>query len=149
MQRRLPRLVPDFGGCPWPRHGVAEAERSAQILFAYFHPWCLAAEHADDLAPLLGDLRGDAPSWSAALEAWFARGALHEEARRHLASFLNVIAARPPDEEEQEGDSEAANRAVRVELPLPPQWLPLARGAGPERTCARPRLLHRWASRHC
>ena len=30
MCRRLPPLVPDFGGCPWPRHGAAEAERWAR-----------------------------------------------------------------------------------------------------------------------
>ena len=34
-------MVPQFKGCPFPKHKPGSAEQNAKISMVYFHPWTL------------------------------------------------------------------------------------------------------------
>ena len=97
----------------------ADPDRTAKILFAYFHPWALDPEVADDLSPLPTALPGEGQTWMEALQAWLEAGALHREAQRHLASFLNVTATQPGEATTAEAAEEDADLE---ELTLEDAW---------------------------
>ena len=41
LQRRRRPMVPQFKGCPLPKHKPGSAEQNAKISMVYFHPWTL------------------------------------------------------------------------------------------------------------
>jgi len=41
LQRRRRPMVPQFKGCPLPKHKRGSAEQNAKITMVYFHPWTL------------------------------------------------------------------------------------------------------------
>jgi len=41
LQRRRRPRVPQFKGCPLPKHKRGSAEQNAKITMVYFHPWTL------------------------------------------------------------------------------------------------------------
>eukprot|EP00959_Pyramimonas_sp_CCMP1952_P196476 4108018-Pyramimonas_sp.AAC.1 len=47
LKRNKRPKAPTFFGAPVPRGRPGEAERSARIVMAYFHPWTLRPDAAD------------------------------------------------------------------------------------------------------
>ena len=71
---------------------------------AYFHPWTLRSQDAEDHVPFAGHLRKSEETWQTALRTWLDGNVLCEEARRFVGNFLSVHRVRTDD-----GDSEPEN----------------------------------------
>ena len=91
-------MVPACAGCPVPRNGALED--NAQIMMAYFHPWTLRANDADEHAPFAGGLKGEEASWSEGLRTWLDGHVISEEAQKYISNFMNVYRVRPTDGED-------------------------------------------------
>ena len=100
MRRRLRPKVPSFAGAPLPRHSKGQHDRSAAIVMAYFHPWTLRQQDADDFVPWAGSLRRQEESWQEALKGWLEGNVLTLEATRLVNNFLCVHRVRPQDDDE-------------------------------------------------
>eukprot|EP00959_Pyramimonas_sp_CCMP1952_P147665 3090087-Pyramimonas_sp.AAC.1 len=90
-------MAPIFFGAPVPRGRPGEAERSARIAMAHFHPWTLRPDVADQRVAFAGGLRGEAPKWDAYMVEWLDGGAQTKEAARYVGDFLSAHRARPRD----------------------------------------------------
>ena len=84
---------------------------------AYFHPWTLRQQDADDFVPWAGSLRRQEESWHEALKGWLEGNMLTLESARLLNNFLSVHRVRPQDDEESSGgnsDDIAADEDLTV-----------------------------------
>ena len=98
-RRRRPR-VPQFKGCPLPKHSAGSGERNAQITMTYFHPWTLRPEWNDRHVPIAAKLKGDCESWSSALTHWLDGNIISLESKRYVSNFISIHRLRPGDDEE-------------------------------------------------
>ena len=103
MRRRKRPSVPSFAGSPVPKHASGEHERSAAIVLAYFHPWTLRQQDADEHVPWAGSLRRRDESWQEALKGWLEGNVLCLEAQQLVGNFMCVHRVRPQDDRDSSG----------------------------------------------
>ena len=102
MRRRRRPKAPSFYGAPPPKHRSREAEHVAKYVMAYFEPWALRADDADDAVSYAGLLRETKRTWAESLSAWLEEGVLCEESQRYVVSnFMAVHRLRPVDGEDE------------------------------------------------
>ena len=107
LVRRMRPRTPAFFGAPVPRHQPGEQQRAAAIVMAYFHPWTLRHEDADEHVKYAGHLRADDETWQDALEVWLDGNVICQEAARYVGNFLSVHRMRPRDDDDSnDGNSQ-------------------------------------------
>ena len=67
---------------------------------AYFHPWTLRHQDADEYVPWAGSLRRQDESWEEALQAWLQGNVICLESAQLVSNFLCVHRARPQDKDD-------------------------------------------------
>ena len=107
--RRERPACPKFSRCPMPKHGKQtedQRERNGRIILAYFHPFTVREDAADQSVPYLGCMKPSSGSWHEALLSWFSAGLLTHESQRYVQNFLNVTQCRPPSTQDLLGNSD-------------------------------------------
>eukprot|EP00959_Pyramimonas_sp_CCMP1952_P237706 4967242-Pyramimonas_sp.AAC.1 len=99
-------MAPTFYRSARAARASREAERSARVVMTYFHPWTLRPDVADQYVVFAGGLRGEAPSWDAAIVEWLGGGVRAKEAARYVGNLLGVYRVRPRDAGEAEERSD-------------------------------------------
>ena len=105
VRRHRPK-APSFAGAPLPRHRPGEQKRSGAIVLAYFHPWTLRLEDAEEHVPHAGRLRRPKETWEEALATWLSGNILCGEAARYVGNSLSVCRVRPADDGSEQGNSD-------------------------------------------
>ena len=98
ISKRPRPVAPMFIGSPIPLRHSDSADRSAMLTMAYFRPWTLRKEEAEEsVVPFAGCLRGEDLSWQDALAVWLDGEVISEESMRYINNFLSVYRVRPCD----------------------------------------------------
>ena len=95
-KRRRP-VAPLFVNSPVPLKGY-DAERSSMLTMAYFRPWTLRPNDAQErYVPYAGKLRPDDKTWQQEFDNWLSGQAICEEALKYINNFMCVYRVRPRD----------------------------------------------------
>ena len=98
ISKRPRPVAPMFIGSPVPWRRDDSADRSAMLTMAYFHPWTLRKNDAENsYVPFAGDLRAEDISWQDALATWLNGEVISEESMRYIHNVLSVYRVRPRD----------------------------------------------------
>ena len=117
LVRRKRPVTPTFMGAPVPKHRPGEQQRAAAIAMAYFHPWTLRQNDADQHVKYAGQLRGSNEPWQDALQCWLDGNIVCEEAAKYVSNFLSVHRMRPRDDDESD-DGNSQDIASDEELEI-------------------------------
>lgn len=116
LQRRKRAIAPSFVGAPVPKSASGEAERNAMIALAYFRPWTLRQDDAEDHVPFTGSMREPNSTWTDSFEAWINGNILCEESKRYLNNFWQVYRFRPDNDDagDMRSDEEISDEELEM-----------------------------------
>lgn len=120
FQRFRTPLLPVFHGCPMPKHGRGNRERTCRLLLTYFHPWVAVESHARQHVPVIGSLAPEIEDignrWSTACKRWMSGQILTDDVRQKVQNFLAVTRTRPQDKDVAALNSDEAVSDVELKV---------------------------------